>query len=120
MNTDRLVPGASCLNPERANREKTIPPNIPFTFVNAIFGTSLLLSDLYFRDIKPGNLAVSTGIVNLVSAPLGGLPMCHGSSGVASHYKFGARTGGSNIIMGVVLIMAVYLFQLNSWYSALT
>jgi predicted benzoate:H+ symporter BenE len=79
---------------------------IPLTFVNAILGTSLLVSDLYSKDIKPGKLAVSTGIMNLVSAPLGGLPMCHGSSGVAAHYKFGARTGGSNIIMGVVLIMA--------------
>ncbi len=79
---------------------------IPLTFVNAILGTSLLVSDLYSRDIKPGKLAVSTGIMNLVSAPLGGLPMCHGSSGVAAHYKFGARTGGSNIIMGAVLIMA--------------
>ena len=79
---------------------------IPLTFVNAILGTSLLVSDLYSRDIKPGRLAVSTGIMNLISAPMGGLPMCHGSSGVAAHYKFGARTGGSNIIMGMVLILA--------------
>ena len=79
---------------------------IPLTFVNAILGTSLLVSDLYSKEIKPGKLAVSTGIMNLVSAPLGGLPMCHGSSGVAAHYKFGARTGGSNIIMGLVLIIS--------------
>ena len=79
---------------------------IPLTFVNAILGTSLLVSDLYSKDIKPGKLAVSTGIMNLVSAPLGGLSMCHGSSGVAAHYKFGARTGGSNIIMGLVLIIS--------------
>lgn len=79
---------------------------IPLTFVNAILGTSLLVSDLYSKDIKPGKLAVSTGFINLVSAPLGGLPMCHGSSGVAAHYKFGARTGGSNIIMGILLVIA--------------
>ncbi len=79
---------------------------IPLTFVNAILGTSLLVSDLYSRNIKPGTLAASTGIMNLISAPMGGLPMCHGSSGVAAHYKFGARTGGSNILMGMLLILA--------------
>lgn len=77
---------------------------IPLTFVNAVLGTSLIVSDLYSKDIRPGKLAVSTGLMNLVSAPLGGLPMCHGSSGVAAHYKFGARTGGSNMIMGALLI----------------
>jgi len=79
---------------------------IPLTFVNAILGTSLLVSDLYSRNIKPGTLAASTGIMNLISAPMGGLPMCHSSSGVAAHYKFGARTGGSNILMGMLLILA--------------
>jgi len=79
---------------------------IPLTFVNAILGTSLLVSDLYSRNIKPGQLAASTGIMTLISAPMGGLPICHGSSGVAAHYKFGARTGGSNILMGMLLILA--------------
>lgn len=79
---------------------------ISLTFVNAILGTSLLVSDLYFRNIKPYKLAASTGIMNLISTPIGGLPMCHGSSSVAAHYKFGARTGLSNILMGMLLILA--------------
>lgn len=78
---------------------------IPLTFVNAILGTSLIVSDLYSRDIRPERLAVSTGLMNLVSAPFGGIPMCHGSSGIAAHYRFGARTGGSNMIIGTLLIV---------------
>jgi len=44
--------------------------------------------------------------MNLVAAPLGGLPVCHGSGGIVGHYIFGARTGGSAIIYGSALLFA--------------
>jgi MFS superfamily sulfate permease-like transporter len=45
------------------------------------------------------------GAMNLVSVPLGGIPMCHGAGGLAAQYRFGARTGWSNAIAGVVLVL---------------
>jgi len=35
--------------------------------------------------------------------------MCHGAGGLASRYRFGARTAGSNIIIGAIF-MALALF----------
>jgi MFS superfamily sulfate permease-like transporter len=34
----------------------------------------------------------------------GGMPMCHGAGGLAGQYYFGARTGGANIIEGLIEI----------------
>lgn len=82
---------------------------LPLTFANAILATSLIVNDLYKRDITPKKLAISTGIMNLISAPFGGLPMCHGSSGIAAHYRFGARTGGANMMLGVLLVITAFI-----------
>ncbi len=36
--------------------------------------------------------------------------MCHGAGGLAAHYRFGARTGGSNLMIGVLFVgLAVFL-----------
>jgi MFS superfamily sulfate permease-like transporter len=43
--------------------------------------------------------------MNLWSGCLGGIPMCHGAGGMAAHVRFGARTGGAPIILGVLLIV---------------
>jgi hypothetical protein len=48
-------------------------------------------------------VAVGHGIMNLVSAPLGGVPMCNGAGGMAGHVRFGARTGGAVVILGVIV-----------------
>jgi xanthine/uracil permease len=49
-------------------------------------------------------------VMNLVSAGLGGVPMCHGAGGMAGHVQFGARTGGALVVLGAVLIAtAVFL-----------
>lgn len=42
--------------------------------------------------------------MNLVAPLFGGLPVCHGSGGMAGHYAFGARTGGSVVIYGLLFI----------------
>jgi len=48
-------------------------------------------------------VAYSTGVLNLWSSALGGIPMCHGAGGMAGHVKFGARTGGSSVMLGLLL-----------------
>jgi MFS superfamily sulfate permease-like transporter len=53
------------------------------------------------------------GIINLVTPWFGGMPLCHGAGGLAGQYYFGARTGGANIIEGLLEI-AMGLFLANS------
>ncbi len=73
---------------------------LAMTVGNAAIATSLLLSDLYDADVSPDRLAESMGGMNLVAVPLGALPMCHGSGGLAGKYAFGARTGTANLLAG--------------------
>ncbi|WP_428559534.1 MAG: putative sulfate/molybdate transporter [Solidesulfovibrio sp. DCME] len=55
---------------------------------------------------------ISQGIMNLVSPLFGGVPMCHGAGGMAGHVRFGARTGGSLVILGsIVIVIALFFSQ---------
>jgi 4-amino-4-deoxy-L-arabinose transferase-like glycosyltransferase len=36
--------------------------------------------------------------------------MCHGAGGLAAQYRFGARTGGSNIFAGIILLVIAVFF----------
>ena len=49
--------------------------------------------------------------MNLFSAGVGGVPMCHGAGGMAGHIQFGARTGGAVVILGAVLLLTADLLQ---------
>ena len=85
-------------------------PQAPLTITNAILATSLLMQDLVHRDVAPDKLSITIGLMNLTSVPFGGFPMCHGAGGLAAQYRFGARTGGSNIISGLILFPIALLF----------
>lgn len=82
---------------------------LAMTVGNAAVATSLLLSDLYDRDVSADALAGSMGVMNLLAVPLGALPMCHGSGGVAGKYAFGAATAGANVILGVLYVAAAFV-----------
>ncbi len=69
-----------------------------------MLATSLLASDLYKEKVSPKKLSTSIGLVNLAATPLGGFPMCHGAGGLAAHYRFGARTGGANLMIGLLFV----------------
>jgi len=85
-------------------------PQIPLTIANAILATSLLTMDLFKREVEPDKLSVTIGLMNLVSVPFGGMPMCHGAGGLAAQYRFGARTGGANVYAGIILFILALLF----------
>ena len=85
-------------------------PQIPLTLGNAVIGTTDTCFTLFGRN--PGTrrvsnraFAVSMGLANLGTGLLGGIPMCHGAGGLAAHYRFGARTGGSNIMIGAIFLV---------------
>ncbi|HCX65588.1 MAG TPA: sulfate transporter [Eubacteriaceae bacterium] len=85
-------------------------PQVVLTLGNAVLATALLISDLLDRKVKEKQLLLSMSIMCLVAVPFGGFPMCHGAGGLAAQYRFGARTGGSNIISGLVLLAIAVFF----------
>ena len=48
------------------------------------------------------------------------MPACHGAGGLAAQFRFGARTGGSVVILGVVKIVLALAFggSLLLWLQA--
>lgn len=87
-------------------------PQIPLTLGNAIIGIKQENNRLFpDRPVTVKGVSISTGLMNLFSAGVGGVPMCHGAGGMAAHTSFGARTGGSAIILGVLLIGLALCFS---------
>ncbi|MFW5912409.1 MAG: putative sulfate/molybdate transporter [Candidatus Hadarchaeota archaeon] len=84
-------------------------PQFMLSVGNAVLATSLLFRDLLNQRVSPDNISKSMGAMCLTSSLFGGFPMCHGSGGLAGQYRFGARTGGSNIILGSVYLGAAMI-----------
>jgi MFS superfamily sulfate permease-like transporter len=63
------------------------------------------------KPVREKKIAISQGLMNLVAPILGGIPMCHGAGGLAGHVRFGARTGGSPVILGIILLAMGLLFS---------
>ncbi|WP_255168886.1 putative sulfate/molybdate transporter [Natrononativus amylolyticus] len=82
---------------------------LAMTIGNAALATSLLFSDLFDEDVSPDELSTSMGATNLLAIPVGGIPMCHGCDGVAGKHEFGARTGGANVVMGVLYLGTAFV-----------
>ena len=80
-------------------------PQAPLTLGNAIIGT-VAENNAYFPDRKTTAKAISIdhGVMNMISAFMGGVPMCHGAGGMAGHIRFGAKTGGALVILGVIML----------------
>jgi hypothetical protein len=79
---------------------------LAMTVGNAAVATALLLEEYFDSDATADDLATSMGAMNLLAVPLGAVPMCHGSGGVAGKYAFGARTAAANVALGVGYVLA--------------
>jgi len=86
-------------------------PQLPLTILNSVIAVSVLSADLFpERPLNPRRVTISVALMNLIACPLGGMPMCHGSGGLAAQYRFGARTGGSVVFLGFVKMIVAVLF----------
>jgi predicted benzoate:H+ symporter BenE len=81
-------------------------PQAPLTLGNAIIGT-VAENNEYFPDrkVRAKTISIDHGVMNLISTFIGGIPMCHGAGGMAGHIRFGARTGGALVILGVIVLL---------------
>jgi hypothetical protein len=88
--------------------ELAVLPQLPLTLTNAVIVTASLSRDLFpdrAERTSERNLALSSGIANLLLAPFGAMPMCHGAGGLQAQYRYGARTGLAPILLGLVLLV---------------
>ena len=82
-------------------------PQAALTFGNAVVATAEENNTVFpDRPVTVRRLAVNHGLMNLLGATLGGVPMCHGAGGMAGHLRFGARTGGALVILGSLTLIA--------------
>ena len=89
-------------------------PQLPLTLGNSIVATEDVAKK-YFGDraerVTAHSLSLGLGIANIFSGLVGGMPVCHGSSGVTAHYSFGARTGIAPIIIGSLCLFLGLIFS---------
>jgi hypothetical protein len=81
-------------------------PQLPLSLANSVLATRQVSVDL-FPDRAPSvrKIGFTYAAMNLVAPLFGGVPSCHGSGGMAGHYAFGARTGGSVLIYGGLFLV---------------
>jgi xanthine/uracil/vitamin C permease (AzgA family) len=80
-------------------------PQIPLSIANSALATRQITEDLFpERAVTVRSIGWTYSLMNLVNPFLGGVPTCHGSGGMAGHYAFGGRTGGSVVIYGAMYV----------------
>jgi SulP family sulfate permease len=88
-------------------------PQAPMTLGNAVIANADLSHNYFGEDssrVTYRSLCISMAFANFLSFLVGGMPLCHGAGGLAAHYRFGARTAGSNLMVGsIFLALAIFL-----------
>jgi xanthine/uracil permease len=83
-------------------------PQLALSLGNSVLATRQAVQD-FFPEREPPTIrriGLTYGLMNLLAAPLGATPVCHGSGGMAGHYAFGGRTGGSVVYYGLLYLLA--------------
>ena len=87
-------------------------PQIPLSLGNSILATRQIAHDFFpEHPIGIRKISLTYTLMNLINPFFGGIPTCHGSGGLAGHYAFGARTGGSVVIYGSMYLMFGLFFS---------
>ncbi|MBT6288037.1 MAG: benzoate transporter [Oceanospirillales bacterium] len=88
-------------------------PQLALTLTNALILTAIIAQN-YFPDsaseLTERRFSMTSGLANLLLAPFGAMPMCHGAGGLAAHYGMGSRTGLSLMIFGLTCLVIALFF----------
>lgn len=80
-------------------------PQLPLSLGNSILASQRVADDLFpEKRVTVRKISLTYSLMNLVSPVFSGVPTCHGSGGIAGHYTFGGRTGGSVVIYGALYL----------------
>ena len=86
-------------------------PQLPVTLLNSVVATARLSEDLYpHKPAGVNMIAASVGWMDFASCWFGHFPSCHGCGGLAGQHLFGARTGSSMALMGLLKMSLALLF----------
>ena len=87
-------------------------PQLPLSLGNSILATSQIAHDFFpQRPVTVRKISFTYSFMNLINPFFGGVPTCHGSGGLAGHYTFGGRTGGSIVIYGSIYLALGLFFS---------
>ncbi len=87
-------------------------PQIPLSLGNSILATRQIAQDLFpEQPLGVRKISLTYALMNFVNPFFSGVPTCHGSGGMAGHYAFGARTGGSVVIYGSMYLVLGFFFS---------
>jgi predicted benzoate:H+ symporter BenE len=93
---------------------QAVLPQVALTITNAVIVTAALARTLFPEGagrVSERRLSMTSGVANLLLAPFGALPMCHGAGGLQAHYRFGARTGAAPLMLGALLLALALFFS---------
>ena len=88
-------------------------PQLPLTFGNAVVAVTDVARRAFGQRVAavtPSAVCRHAGVGNLLVAAAGGMPMCHGSSGLTAHHRLGARTAAMNYGLGASLVAIGVLY----------
>ena len=92
-------------------------PQLPMTIGNAVIADADLSHEYFGKDsqkVTYRSLTISMALANLLSFVMGGMPLCHGAGGLAAHYRFGARTAGSNLMVGILFLSLAFFLGIHA------
>lgn len=87
-------------------------PQLPLSLANSVLATRQIAQDFFpQRGVTVRQISFTYSAMNLLNPFGSGVPTCHGSGGMAGHYAFGARTGGSVILCGMFYLVLGLFFS---------
>lgn len=83
-------------------------PQLVLTVTNALILTAVIAQSYFPEDaprVTEQRLARTSGWANLLLAPFGALPMCHGAGGLVAHHALGGRSGWTIGFFGLMCLV---------------
>ncbi|MES9930563.1 MAG: molybdate transporter family protein [Candidatus Thiodiazotropha sp. 6PDIVS] len=90
-----------------SSAQTTLLPQLSLTLTNAIIATSAIAAHYFPEEkqrITPVRLGLTTGFLNMLLAPFGAFPMCHGAGGLVVQHRFGARSWLAPTLFGICML----------------
>lgn len=87
-------------------------PQLALSISNSVIATKRTVEDLFpEKALTVNKIGWTYSLMNLISPFFSGIPTCHGAGGIAGHYNFGGRTGGSVVIYGSLFVVVGLFFS---------
>ena len=93
-------------------------PQLPLTLGNAVYAANDACHEFWpdqSKRVSPTKLGASIGLSDALIGLLGGFPVCHGAGGIAAHARFGGKTGGTTMIIGIVFILLALIDNFSAF-----